>query len=260
MQLFCLGHTHRHTGSVVESGPPTKNVMQDIISEYLDLRMQGIETLKMARPRPKHHFLSHYPRMYYNNGPLISVWGMRMESKHTYCKSVLKTAKNFKNVALTCATRHQMVQISYYYYGMFSRSKYEIPDEALNVCDVKKITNEPLLKDYYTGLSPECTIPKKIKIFGTNYEVGKVLVLEKECLGKLKVGIIRAISFWKEANFLVTTFEAHQNKFGYYVTTAFLSHSESISFSHLADYHPLEMIGSLSSFSFILHHFITKGI
>ena len=75
-----------------------KNVMHDIITDYLDLRMEGIEKLKMPRPRPKHHFLSHYARMYYNNGPLIGVWGMRMESKHTYHKSVLRTAKNFKDL------------------------------------------------------------------------------------------------------------------------------------------------------------------
>ena len=53
--------------------------MNDIIQDYLDLRVRGIDELQMPRPRPKHHMLSHYPALYYENGPLKDVWAMRME-------------------------------------------------------------------------------------------------------------------------------------------------------------------------------------
>ena len=57
------------------------DILEPTILEYLDLRILSIETLKFSRPFPKHHFLSHYGEAFMNYGPLIGVWGMRMESK-----------------------------------------------------------------------------------------------------------------------------------------------------------------------------------
>merc|ERR1719357_196298 len=104
----------------------------------------------MPRPRPKHHILSHYPDLYLKHGPLKDVWAMRMESKHTFFKGVLRTSKNFKNVALTCARRHQMSQISYFYYGLFPRSKFDLPADAPNVEDVRHLTRDPSILKFYT--------------------------------------------------------------------------------------------------------------
>ena len=78
--------------------------MSQIILEYLDLRVDAVESLSLPRPQPKHHYLSHYSRSYKNTGPLINVWATRMESKHTYFKQVIRSARNFKNVPLTCVT------------------------------------------------------------------------------------------------------------------------------------------------------------
>ena len=93
-------------------------IMPDILNEYLDLRISAREDLGMPNPRPKHHMLSHYSVNYVKYGPLIMLWGMRFEYKHVYFKTVIKTAKNFKNVALTCASRHQLTQISYAFTGL----------------------------------------------------------------------------------------------------------------------------------------------
>ena len=236
-----------------------ETTMKQIISEYLDLRVEAVEKLGMSNPRPKHHFLSHYPRSFRNSGPLITVWGMRMESKHTYMKSVIRAAKNFKNVPLTCATRHQLAQISYGYFGLFSRNKIEIPDKAPEALDVAKVTVNPILKSYICSLDPKALIPKNVKVFGTHYEAGQVLILKKLCHGLLKIGLIQCISYNGIAlNFCVTTFEASQSKFGFYVTTKFLSDFEATNLDDLADYYPLEMVGPSNSFSFILHHFVSS--
>ena len=235
-------------------------VMEDIIQEYLDLRMEAVEMLKMPRPRPKHHFLSHYPRAYRNIGPLTAIWAMRLESKHCYFKSVIRTSKNFKNVSLTCANRHQRAQVSYSYFGLFPRSKYEVPDNAPIAQDFVKIAAEPFLKAYLQALDPKTLIPKHIKIYGTNYENGKVLVIRKVEHGKLKVGLIKAISYFNnKVQFVVKTFEANQSKYGSYVTTKFLAENEIVEYDLLSDYHPLEMIGPCDSFFFILHHYISNS-
>ena len=57
------------------------------------MRIEAVDLLNMSQPRPKHHFLSHYPELYKNKGPLIKVWAMRMESKHTYNKVILLNSK-----------------------------------------------------------------------------------------------------------------------------------------------------------------------
>ena len=49
--------------------------MTQILTDYLDLRVEAVDTLSMPNPRPKHHFIGHYARSYMNTGPLINVWG-----------------------------------------------------------------------------------------------------------------------------------------------------------------------------------------
>ena len=125
-------------------------VMTELVTEYLDMRISAVQDLGMPNPKPKHHFLSHYPDSYRKYGPLIMLWGMRMESKHVYFKTVIKSARNFKNVAKTCAERHQLAQISYAYTGMFPRTKFEIPDDSVTVHSMKGATSDSFLRMYLT--------------------------------------------------------------------------------------------------------------
>ena len=234
------------------------DVMSAIIEDYLDLCKLGVEELGMPRPRPKHHFLSHYPLMYLNNGPLIGVWGMRMESKHCFCKSVLKNSKNFKNVALTCATRHQMALISHYYFGLFVSNMFELPDASITVEDVLKMVTDPNLRCFYQSIEAKSLSVKKLKIYGTEYSVGKLIILRKESYGQLTVGIISAIAFYKNVvKFAVSSYEALQSKYGYYVSSRSIAPYEVVTYDMLWDYHPLELYGNLKSFSFVLHHFVS---
>lgn len=82
---------------------------------YLDVLIQEyLETRKALFPdinlRPKHHYLRHYPGLILKFGPLIRVWTMRFESKHSYFKRCTRHLKNFKNLCLTLSERHQMFQ------------------------------------------------------------------------------------------------------------------------------------------------------
>lgn len=78
-----------------------------IIQEYLDSRkcLFPESTLK-----PKHHYMRHYPSLILKFGPLIRLWTMRFESKHSYFKRYARHLKNFKNICLTFSERHQMFQ------------------------------------------------------------------------------------------------------------------------------------------------------
>ena len=76
--------------------------LTEVIQLYLDLRKRSIQDIGMPPARPKHHFLSHYPLLFKRYGPLINLWTMRMESKHSFFKNVVRSSKNFKNVSLGC--------------------------------------------------------------------------------------------------------------------------------------------------------------
>jgi hypothetical protein len=81
--------------------------METVIKEYIEMRMELFPSIKL---RPKHHYLLHYPRLTHLFGPLIRMWSMRFESKHSYFKRVARHSQNFKNVTKTLAERHQLYQ------------------------------------------------------------------------------------------------------------------------------------------------------
>ena len=233
-------------------------LLHPTILEYLDLRVLSISTLNFSRPRPKHHYLSHYSEAFKIHGPLIGVWGMRMESKHTYMKTVIRTAKNFKNPAKTCATRHQFAQISYAYFGVFLRNPGEIPDGTLIVSQVPT-TKDAFQRKFLETLSPRALYPAKVTVMGTLYAPGMILIFKKEKFGILKVGLLKGISMKdKNISFGCSTFECSLSEFGYYVTVKLVSDFECITYTDLWDYHPLHRIGGLNSFVFALHHFISQ--
>lgn len=63
--------------------------------------------------RPKHHFLEHYPQLVRKFGPLCDVWTMHFEGKHKFFEKAIRNVQNFKNIAMTLATKHQKA-VSYH--------------------------------------------------------------------------------------------------------------------------------------------------
>lgn len=56
---------------------------------------------------PKHHFMVHYPYVIKQSGPLLSLWTMRFEGKHNYFAQIAHNIRNFRNICLSLAVRHQ---------------------------------------------------------------------------------------------------------------------------------------------------------
>ena len=234
------------------------DILEPTIIEYLDLRVSAVDVLNFSKPRPKHHFLSHYGESYLRYGPLIGVWAMRMESKHTFMKKVLRSAKNFINPSKTCASRHQLAQVSHVYIGLFPSRIVQVPDDTLCVYQVPD-TQESFQRRFLTQLDPKSLYPSKVIILGTSYEPGMVLILKKIDFGLLKVGILKGLNVKSnKVMFACSTFECTQSKYGYYVSTKLLSDFECVMYTELWDYHPLHRIGTPQAFIFTLHHFISQ--
>lgn len=62
-------------------------------------------------------------------GPLIRLWTMRFESKHSYFKRCVRRSKNFKNVCQTLADNHQLLQ-SYMISSSFFPPALQVKDSS----------------------------------------------------------------------------------------------------------------------------------
>lgn len=91
------------------------------IEEYLELRVSLFPETPL---RPKHHYLAHYPRHILQFGPLMRVWTLRFESKHSYFKRCARYSQNFINICHTFVERHQLLQAYYSNGSLFESSVY----------------------------------------------------------------------------------------------------------------------------------------
>lgn len=62
---------------------------------------------------PKHHFVEHYPQMIRFFGPLVCLWTMRFEAKHSFFCQVVCHTRCFKNILLSLAVKHQFMMAYY---------------------------------------------------------------------------------------------------------------------------------------------------
>ncbi|XDV26704.1 hypothetical protein PO909_030342 [Leuciscus waleckii] len=78
-----------------------------LTQEYVSARSSlfPYESLKA-----KHHYLLHYADLILHFGPLIRLWTLRFESKHSYFKNCARKLHNFLHLCKTLAERHQMLQ------------------------------------------------------------------------------------------------------------------------------------------------------
>lgn len=78
-----------------------------LVEEYIFSRR---DTFPNQPLKPKHHYVLHYPDLIICFGPLIRLWTLRFESKHTYFKQCAQKLHNFKNLCSTLRERHQLLQ------------------------------------------------------------------------------------------------------------------------------------------------------
>jgi hypothetical protein len=148
-----------------------------LIDDYLQYRVILYPHINLL---PKHHYFKHYPSLILSFGPLINVWGMRFESKHSYFKRCARHCKNFKNICHTLSNKHAALQ-SY----MVSSSKYFSP--ILEVSSQTFIFNSALYPSdvvdcihlSITNLS-SINICGQVIFKGTKYVCGSYLVTKIE--------------------------------------------------------------------------------
>lgn len=146
-----------------------------LIQEYLELRKMMFPEIQL---KPKHHYLRHYSALILKFGPLIRLWTLRFESKHSYFKRCARHLKNFKNICQTLSQRHQMYQ-AYLLAGQECSKLLQVKDSCafypnLYSNTIKHAVRELAFSEINT------TVTTDIQYKGTAYKKGQFLVYRND--------------------------------------------------------------------------------
>ena len=232
-------------------------VLEELIVSYLDERKIIAEEYSLlGLPKPKTHFLSHYPQAIRLYGPPLSYWTARYESRHRLAKNTAETSKNFINISHTVSTRQQLRQSSVYYHGMFSTSEMVISTKVTHKSAVgSKSAFEKSITQYMAETDFLCS---EIEFKCQEYKQGQLVVLKMVIPDEIKVGLILSILVKKNAAFFVTQeYVAYRQNLQYFKAESDDPPIVITEVSTLADYKPLVNHGNSSRLYFCLHHHIS---
>lgn len=147
------------------------------ISEH---RQKYQELFPLKQLLPKHHFLEHYPEMIRCFGPLVFLWTLRFEAKHSYFKQVVRHNNCFKNIPLTLASKHQLM-VGY-------NLHIPIPEKTtLQVTHVSAISVEVMKEDVvrclncrYPGITT-VSVAQNVSYDGIMYRNGMIIAHGSLC-------------------------------------------------------------------------------
>ncbi len=78
-----------------------------LIEDYMYFRRELFPDHSL---KPKHPYMLHYLQFITEFGPLICLWTLKLESKHSFFKRCARKLHNFQNICKTVAERHQHFQ------------------------------------------------------------------------------------------------------------------------------------------------------
>ena len=234
------------------------SILEDKIIDYLNARKEIYEEYPelLGTPKPKHHFLTHYPRAIKLFGPPLGYWTARFEAKHRVGKNLAEAAKNFKNISLTVSVRQQMRMASVYYRGMFETKPFTLPDSVMHKNTLPKSQFWDRIRSF---MNDSDTVCNEVIYNNQMYKKGDILVLQVTEGGEnLLIGLLEVILVRKaKVYFLVKRYTALKRDLAYFETENSDEELAYVEAKDLADYKPLIMRGIATKFQFILHHNIS---
>ncbi|KAE8746883.1 hypothetical protein FOCC_FOCC006303 [Frankliniella occidentalis] len=147
--------------------------LHQCITDYLHQRKTLFPEIQL---RPKHHYLSHYSELTEAFGPLIRVFTLRFESKHTFFKRCIRAFRNFINPTLSLSVRHELYQ-AYRRSGADRHCKVNVMGDSdsflQNYSD--EIKREISSKHLSAGIN-ECV---SAEVLGTIYKKGNIVAIRQ---------------------------------------------------------------------------------
>ncbi|XP_059898811.1 uncharacterized protein LOC132461193 isoform X1 [Gadus macrocephalus] len=191
------------------------------ISEH---RVRFKEVFPDTNLLPKHHFLEHYPQLIRQFGPLVSLWTLRFEAKHSFFKRVVRHTRCFKNVLLSLAQRHQLSMAHHIYTCGFPKPLLEVKKFSTVSIDVLKDDIARAVKHKNPNVK-EVSLAENVTYNGFNYRLGMILahgslegmpafieIIQMVVLQKELVFIVRKLSAWYLEHFRAYQLEISPTK------------------------------------------------
>ncbi len=222
-----------------------------IIDEYLHCRKQAFPNHPL---KPKHHYVSHYPELIVQFGPLIRLWTLRFESKHTYFKQCLRKLRNFKNPCSTLAERHQLLQ------AFLSAGKFFPPAVLVEKGtpffsgDYNDDIREAVAQHHFEAVNT--LIAHEVVVKGTKYKKNMFIVINDEDKG-LVIGKIKVIVIHKDSAVYFIAEKYYGMRYpdmGVYSFTLMQKSYSCVNHENLLDYYPLPEYSFHGTPVIILHH------
>lgn len=174
------------------------------IEEYLEERKKLFPDIPL---RPKHHYILHYPALMLRCGPLIWLWTMRFESKHSFFKKAIRQTNNCINITWSMSEKHQLHQ-SCLQSGQYFDDPIQISGEKYVP---EKFSGEiqRTIKGYF-HFSTNLSVNYSVVLHGTEFEVGQAILIEYE-FPKAQFGLIHVIlSHDDDVIFVVEVFNSQK--------------------------------------------------
>ncbi|XP_033112600.1 uncharacterized protein LOC117113392, partial [Anneissia japonica] len=149
-----------------------KHVIKDHHEHFLKL-------FPMRHLKPKHHFMTHYPRQIRMLGPLRHYWAMRFEAKHNFFKRLGHIVCNFRNILKTLSYRQQM----YFCYNMIGGKNLVQRDQEVGPGSsilLANLENGEILENLMgVQLMDDIYVAKWCVVHGQRYQKNMVVITSK---------------------------------------------------------------------------------
>ncbi|XP_047129003.1 uncharacterized protein LOC105847952 [Hydra vulgaris] len=145
--------------------------LQTLIHEYLSGRKKLFPYNKLL---PKHHYLCHYPQLILRYGPLIRVFTLRFESKHSYFKQCARNYHNYKHLCKTLTSTQQLLQ-AYNNSSITTQEYFSIDSFLFNGTNFNSLINSLILNT--CGQFPY-DVSTHVIFRGTHYKKNLFLLCE----------------------------------------------------------------------------------
>ncbi|XP_033122724.1 uncharacterized protein LOC117121598, partial [Anneissia japonica] len=149
-----------------------KHIIKDHHEHFLKL-------FPMRHLKPKHHFMTHYPRQIRMLGPIVHYWVMRFEAKHGFFKRLGHIVCNFRNILKTLSYRHQM----YFCYSMMGAKDLVNRDQEVGPGSsvlVASFANARVMGEILgVNLLDKVYVAKWCVVHGKTYQKNMVVVTHK---------------------------------------------------------------------------------
>nr|XP_046269580.1 uncharacterized protein LOC124072313 isoform X1 [Scatophagus argus] len=153
----------------------TEETIAYLEAKIYDHRQRYLELFPHVNLLPKHHYLEHYPQMIRCFGPLVALWTMRFEAKHSFFKQVARHTSCFKNITRSLAIKHQFMLAYYTHPSTLKKSSLEVTDVSIMPVDVLSEGVRSKLHQRYPEVT-EVHMAKHVSCSGIRYSKGMLIV------------------------------------------------------------------------------------